>query len=172
MIYMAGQTIVLRERGADGTSDRACTVVCDEERGLLLRVLGAPGRADTDRLVLLPPGATHAVWWRFTRRAFTGWHVALYESATPWGARGVAGITVVDRGTGGIDVTPDLRWFRTGAATGGDPDTEPLLSAIESGHFPFDGTWCDRSALASWRRPRPAAITALLYRHRTRPPAA
>lgn len=176
MIFIPGQTIVVRHVTDEHLEmTQACRVISEDERGLLLRVLAGAGpttvslpaiRRQDDMLILIPPGAAYSIWWLFTDVTFTGWLVNLESPSTRWGAYGVGGIDILHHGLA-ITVSPDRTWQKKGVGSfegnqGGWH--QGVVDAIEAGRFPFDGTWCDRSALVPKSR-IPATIAAWLHRH-------
>ena len=132
---------------------------------------------------MAPPDRAYSVWWFFTDVAFTGWYVNLEDPYVRWVGPGCAGVDTSDRALD-LVVEPDRTWqwkddeefvARTGhplywtaaqaeqiRATGRD-----VISLIEAGTFPFDGTWCDFRPDSTWTVPglpaghdRPRALIA------------
>jgi hypothetical protein len=121
-------------------------------------------------LQLIPPAAAHAVWWMFGDDGrFRGWYVNLEEPGVRWDDGGVAGIDIVDQDLD-IVVAPDRSWqwkdedefaerlafpehywVRDTAAV--RAEGERVVKAIESGGFPFDGTWWDLRPDPVWTVP-------------------
>lgn len=106
-----------------------------------------------DVLILMPPKATHSVWWFFEEGTFSGWYVNL---EAPYRRRHNSVETkdlVLD-----IVVTPQRQWewkdtdefdLRLGHPLYFDltevdairAEGERLITLIEAGDFPFDGTY-------------------------------
>jgi len=122
-----------------------------------------------DILIHLPAGRDHAVWWMFgPDRGFAGWYVNLERRSFT-----ADGFDVVDLELD-IVVGPDRAWAwkdeesfvdKTGHPAFWSPDEadsvraegEQVAKDIESGRFPFDGSWCDFRPSPSWELPdRPA----------------
>lgn len=134
-----------------------------------------------DILMFFPTGAAHSVWWFWNDRgAFDCWYINLEETGVSWRDQGVAGVDVCDQDLDIVaapDLTwrwkdedefaerlafPDVYWVRDEA----DVWTEGhrVVKLIESGAFPFDGTWCDwrpdplwtiePAVPEGWHRPR------------------
>jgi Protein of unknown function (DUF402) len=118
-------------------------------------------------LKLVPPGAAHSVWWFWgDEGAFMGWYVNLEEPAVRWDDGSVAGVDIVDQDLD-IWVEPDRSWLWKDEHELAerrrfpdhywvpDPESvraegEKLVPLIESGAFPFDGSWCDFVPDPSW----------------------
>jgi hypothetical protein len=117
-------------------------------------------------LLLHPPGAAHSVWWFFRDGAFTNWYVNL-ESPVE---RRSDGIDIVDHHLD-IVIAPDRTWrwkdedefaaaidqpgfWTTEEAGEIRAEGERAVTAIEAGHFPYDGTWCDFLPDPSWPVPQ------------------
>jgi hypothetical protein len=114
-------------------------------------------------LVLSPPGAAHSVWWFFAAGGvFEGWYINLEKQLGRWHA----GFDVQDQALD-IWVDPDLSWkwkdedefaertghpaFWTAAeAPGIRAEGERVIATVESGGFPFDGTWTGFRADPQW----------------------
>jgi hypothetical protein len=125
-------------------------------------------------LKFIPPDADHSVWFfRDDAGTFTGWYVNLEERALRWDDGTVAGVDVIDQDLD-IVVRPDRTW----AWKDEDEFTERLahpdhywvhdeaavraegrrvITMIEAGKFPFDGTWTDFHPDPSW--PVPAVLS-------------
>jgi hypothetical protein len=194
--FASGQTVVRRYfRGAHVSWAQATRVISDDEAGLVLwlpagagfakrlnpdgtALRGASvaefGAADlvtdswqgVDVLMLLRPGAAHAVWWFFRDGAFDGWYVNLETPAV----RGPARIDLVDHHLD-VVVDPDRSWrwkdeddfarctdrpgFWTAAqARDIRAEGERVVKEIEAGAFPFDGTHCRFRPDPDWAAPR------------------
>ena len=118
-------------------------------------------------LKFIPPRGDHSVWFfRTAQGAFREWYVNLEEHAVRWDDGGLAGVDVVDQD---LDVvaTPDRAWewkdedeFAERLALPEhywvpDPDAvwaegRRVISKIEAGEFPFDGTWTDFQPDPAW----------------------
>ncbi|MFI6760630.1 DUF402 domain-containing protein [Micromonospora sp. NPDC050417] len=127
-------------------------------------------------LMFLPAGADHSVWW-FRDGAtdrFTHWYVNLEEHAQRWDDGAVAGVDMVDQDLD-ILVQPDLTWCWKDEEEFAERLAHPegywvpdeaavraeglrVVATIESGGFPFDGTWCDLVPDPAWTIP--AALPA------------
>jgi hypothetical protein len=134
-------------------------------------------------LILMRPGMAQSVWWYFQGEVFVGWYVNLEDRSPMWFHDGVFGVDVHDHELD-LVVGPDRSWWWKDeddlAAVTGLPGywdeaksamirAEGLRSVaeIESGAFPFDGTWCDFRPDPSWPlTPLPDPLTPIL-----RPPA-
>ncbi|MFG2053020.1 DUF402 domain-containing protein [Micromonospora sp. NPDC048930] len=135
---------------ADGSTPHDAPV--DEMRDPKLTVLTWE---TYDILVLMPPQAAHSVWWFFRDGDFAGWYVNLEQ---PYVRRPGA----VDTNDHVLDivVTPHRRWewkdvdefsgrighplyFDSAAADAVRAEGERLITLIEAGDFPFDGTYTD-----------------------------
>jgi len=121
-------------------------------------------------LKLIPPNAHHSVWWfRDDAGTFANWYVNLEEPGVRWDDGTLAGIDMVDQDLD-IVVEPDRTWWwkdedeflerlalpehywvRDEAAV--RAEGERVIKRIESGEFPFDGTWCDYRPPESWILP-------------------
>jgi hypothetical protein len=193
--FAPGRTIVRRYFRGDHVSwAQAVRVIADDADGLLLWLPVGAGFAwrvnaagevlrgatvaefgasrlvnhewqDSDVLMLLRPGAAHAVWWFFREGEFTGWYVNLESPMR----RGPDRIDLIDHHLD-IVVSPDRRWawkdeddFATStdkpgfwtAAEARDirADGERVVKEIEAGAFPFDGTWCRFRPDPAWPPP-------------------
>jgi hypothetical protein len=193
--FAPGQTIVRRYFRGDHVSwAQAVRVIVDDPAGLVLWLpvgagfatrIDADGQAlrgasvdefgaarlvpgawqGSDVLMLLRPGAAHAVWWFFREGEFVGWYVNLESPARCGPDR----IDLVDHHLD-IVVTPDRRWewkdeddfaactdqpgFWTAAeAREIRAEGERVVREIEAGSFPFDGTWCRFRPDPDWPLP-------------------
>ncbi|WP_436526984.1 DUF402 domain-containing protein [Actinoplanes sp. HUAS TT8] len=126
-------------------------------------------------LKFVPPGVDHSVWFfRDAEGTFTNWYVNLEERAVRWDDGDIAGVDVVDQD---LDVvaTPDRKWrwkdedeFAERLALPEHywvPDPEAVwaegrrvITKIEAGEFPFDGTWTDFRPDPAW--PVPVEVPA------------
>jgi hypothetical protein len=124
-------------------------------------------------LKFIPPDADHSIWFfRDDDNRFTGWYVNLEERALRWDDGHTAGVDVIDQDLD-VVVHPDRTWHWKDE----DEFTERLahphhywvhdeaavraeglrvISRIEAGDFPFDGTWTDFQPDPSW--PVPASL--------------
>jgi hypothetical protein len=147
--------------GPDGRGLRAGTV---EEFGAAPLIVGSWRRSSV--LLLNPPDVAHSVWWFFRGGVFTHWYVNL---ESPY-ARDPGGIGIVDHHLD-LVVRADRQWRWKDeddfAASTGCPGywdagqaaeirSEGLraVAVVESGAFPFDGTWCDFAPDPGWPVPR------------------
>ncbi|MBW6437897.1 DUF402 domain-containing protein [Actinoplanes hulinensis] len=121
-------------------------------------------------LRFFPPGENHSVWFfRDDEGHFTEYYVNLEESAVRWDDGVAAGIDVIDQD---LDIVaqpggtwrwkdeddfaerlahPDLYWVPDEAAVWAEG--RRVIKKIESGEFPFDGTWTDFRPDPSWPAP-------------------
>ncbi|HEY2949283.1 MAG TPA: DUF402 domain-containing protein [Micromonosporaceae bacterium] len=133
--------------------------------------------AEQDVLILMPPGAEYSVWWFFAHGVFAGWYVNLEERAVRW----PGGVDTMDR-TLDVRVSADRAWawkdeiefarhvgapgyWDAGGAAAIRAEGERVIKLIESGDFPFDGTWCDFRPDPAW--PVPATLPPGWDRPRT-----
>jgi hypothetical protein len=125
-------------------------------------------------LLLHPPGAAHSVWWFFYGRSFANWYVNLESPLV----RRADGVDIVDHH---LDIVVDSdrtwRWkdeedFIESTGKPGFWNVEQAqeirdeasraVAAIEAGHFPYDGTWCDFEP-GVWSQPKlPTTIDDLV----------
>lgn len=117
-------------------------------------------------LIWMPPAAAHSVGWFFDPAgSFAGWYVNLESPAVRWSA----GLDLVDHDLD-VAVTPERTWrwkdedeFEASTREGLDwseadaaeirAEGERLVKLVESGDFPFDGSWCDFHPDPSWPLP-------------------
>jgi hypothetical protein len=145
---------------ADGSSLHEVTP--DQMRDPRLTVRAWQG----DVLILMPPRASWSVWWFFEEGVFSGWYVNLEEPCI----RRRNGVQTKDLVLD-IVVTPQRRWqwkdtdefdrrtghplyFDTDAAQAIRSDGERLVTLIEAGDFPFDGTHTGFRPDPAWPVPR------------------
>lgn len=114
--------------------------------------------------MLTPPDAGHSVWWTFTEDlCFAGWYVNLETRSVRW----FGGTDHVDqaldllvepgRGWQWKDEDefdeqcrhPELFWDAATAA-GIKAHASHMISLIEQGRFPFDGSWCAYKPDPAW----------------------
>ncbi|TYC20642.1 DUF402 domain-containing protein [Micromonospora sp. MP36] len=129
----------------------------------------------------MPPAAAHSVWWFFQAGTFAGWYVNL---ETPY-TRGPAGVDTNDQLLD-IVVTPQRRWEwkdtdefearighplyldqATAAAVRAEADR--VITRIEAGDFPFDGTHTDFRPEEGWPALRLSADAVMPGGHRPWP---
>jgi hypothetical protein len=117
-----------------------------------------------------PCGMAYSVWWLFNPdSSFAAWYVNLEEPAVAWDDTTTAGVDLTDHDLD-IWVWPDRSWQWKDADEFSerlgfpehywvsDPDAvwaaaHQMIPLIESGAFPFDGTWCDFRPSPSWTMP-------------------
>jgi hypothetical protein len=119
-----------------------------------------------DVLILMPPQTSHSVWWFFEEGVFSGWYVNLEE---PY-VRRHDGVQTKDLVLD-IVVTPQRQWewkdvdefdrrighplyFDRAAARAIRSAGERLITTIEAGDFPFDGTHTGFRPDPDWPVPR------------------
>ncbi|MGC5018019.1 DUF402 domain-containing protein [Micromonospora sp. DT47] len=152
---------------ADGNTQHEITV--DRMRDPRLTVLTWQ---DFDILVLMPPTAAYSVWWFFRDGAFAGWYVNLEEPYT----RRPDGVDTNDLVLD-LVVTPERRWewkdtdefdarignplyFDRATAAAVRAEGARLITLVEAGDFPFDGTYTDFRPDRTWPALRlPADLT-------------
>jgi hypothetical protein len=142
---------------ADGNTQHEVTV--DRMRDPKLTVRRWEG---SDILVLMPPAAAHSVWWFFEQGRFTGWYVNLEEPCT----RRPDGVDTDDHVLD-IVVTPQRTWewkdadefdgrigdpmyFDEATAAAIRAEGDRIVTRIEAGEFPFDGTYTDFRPDPAW----------------------
>jgi hypothetical protein len=150
---------------------------------------GLPTRLEHTRwrwmsvLTLIPPHASHSVWWIFHEDRFANWYVNLEEPSVRWDDGDVCGVDFSDQDLD-IVVEPDRSWSWKDE----DEFTERLalpehywvadeaavraegarvIPIIEAGSFPFDGSWCAFRPDPLWTMP--AALPPGWNRPRARP---
>lgn len=126
--------------------------------------------SDTSVLIWNPSGAAHSVWWFFCAGRFTGWYVNLEIRGQLWVEGSRHGIDVCDLGLD-VVVDPDRCWqwkdeddfaAFTGAPGYCTPEHAALARAegrrvitqVEDGEFPFDGTYCNFDPDPNWTIPQ------------------
>ncbi|WP_091346465.1 DUF402 domain-containing protein [Micromonospora rhizosphaerae] len=135
---------------ADGNTQHEITL--DQMRDPKLTILTWQ---EYDILVLMPPAAAYSVWWFFRDGVFAGWYVNLEE---PY-VRRPDGVDTTDLVLD-LVVTPQRQWewkdtdefaerignplyFDRATADAARAEGERLIKLIETGEFPFDGTYTD-----------------------------
>ncbi|WP_018349817.1 DUF402 domain-containing protein [Longispora albida] len=181
MRFREGEVVVRRGLLPDGRINQVeCgLVVSDDERGLLVSVpdgseavrLGPDGLTVVTwhapkSLMLVPPGAACAVWWRWDEAGeFLGWYVNLETPAVRWHDQGY-GIDGMDQALD-VLIAPGGSWEwkdeaefesltgrplywddRSAAAI--RAEGERMVALAASGAFPFDGTWQDFEPDPAW----------------------
>ena len=167
LLWLARGSIVVNEVTADGRGMRAMSFAEWLRHDYRPQVGGWHGPGV---LKFLPAGAEHSVWWfRDDAGRFTGWYVNLEEHGVRWDDGTVAGVDIVDQDLD-IVVRPDRGWqwkdddeFVERLAFGAHywvadeaavrAEGERVVGQIESGAFPFDGTWCDYVPDPAWPVP-------------------
>jgi uncharacterized protein DUF402 len=123
-------------------------------------------------LMFHPVGEGFSVWWFFTaEHRFRMWYVNLERPVVRWSDGPLAGLDTVDHDID-VVVTPDRRrewkdeelfeefirhdhyWVEDEAAV--RAAGEKAVSLVDSGAFPFDGSWCDFRPDPAW--PVPASL--------------
>jgi hypothetical protein len=169
LVWISRFTPVVNEVSADGRGMRTMPFTEWVRGGTSLKhgTWNGPGV-----LKFLPPDAAHSVWWfRDEADRFQCWYVNLEEPGVRWSDGAVAGVDIVDQDLD-IVVAPDRQWqwkdeeefverlampqhywVSDEAAVRAEGDR--VVKVIESGDFPFDGTWCDYQPPAAWTSPPP-----------------
>jgi Protein of unknown function (DUF402) len=114
-------------------------------------------------LMVMPPGAAHAVWWSWTPSwDFAGWYVNLEAPIRRW----AGGLDVHDQ-TLDLLINPDgtHRWkdedefaqqtgdplfWDAGTAAAIRAEGDRMLAVAGNRDFPFDGTWTDFRPDPTW----------------------
>jgi hypothetical protein len=168
LLWVARGTTVAHEVAADGRTMRAMPFA--DWVALSYRLEQLPWQG-AGVLKFLPAGrAAHSVWWfRDDTDRFTGWYVNLEEPGVRWDDGEVAGVDVVDQDLD-IVVRPDRSWqwkdegefverlafpehYWVSDEAAVRAEGERVVSLIEAGEFPFDGTWCDFVPDPAWPVP-------------------
>lgn len=167
LIWIARYSPVVNEVSADGRGMRTMPFTEWITAGTSLNhgTWNGPGV-----LKLLPPDVAHSVWWfRDDDDRFAGWYVNLERPAVRWDDGPVAGIDIVDEDLD-IVVAPDRTWqwkdeeefverlalpahYWVADEAAVRAEGERVVKEIESGVFPFDGTWCDWQPPPEWTPP-------------------
>jgi len=140
---------------------------------------GAWGRTDKalreltwrgDMLMLHPRDGAYSLWFFFAPDgAFRTWYVNLEQPVTRWDDGDAAGVDTVDYDLD-IVATPDRRWrwkdedefadhlahpdvYWVDDAEAVRSEGKRVVTLIESGAFPFDGTGCDFRPSPQWPLP-------------------
>jgi hypothetical protein len=112
-----------------------------------------------------PDDSGFSVWWFFESGRFSGWYVNLEDPAVRWGA----GVDTSDHALD-IEVAPDRTWrlkdqdefderighpwfWTTDQAEAIRAEAGRAVRLVESGAFPFDGTWCAFRPPETWSTP-------------------
>jgi len=119
-----------------------------------------------------PAGAAYSVWWLFRPTGeFAAWYVNLEEPSVRWDDGELAGVDVTDQDLD-IWVWPNRSWafkdddelaerlefpehYWVHDADAVWAQARAVVPFIESGAFPFDGTWCDFRPDPQWTIPPP-----------------
>nr|WP_239152833.1 DUF402 domain-containing protein [Virgisporangium aliadipatigenens] len=164
LLWMPHGTPVIRELAADGAGLRDMSFAdwIRVEKRIVMDVHRGP-----DILKLVPPDGAHSVWWLFgPGQQFAAWYVNLESPSERWDDGDVAGLDLTDFDLD-IWVWPNRHWEWKDedelAERLGFPDHywvphpesvwaegRRVVPAIESGTFPFDGTWCDFRPDPAW----------------------
>jgi hypothetical protein len=167
LVWLATGTPVMRELSIDGENPRDMPFAewITLPKAIVRDVYRGPGI-----LKLIRPGTAHSVWWLFKPDgAFAAWYVNLEEPSVRWDDGPVAGIDVTDHDLD-IWVWPDRTWKWKDEDELAErlrfPDhywvTDPdavwaegrrVITQIEVGGYPFDGTLCDFRPDPSWALP-------------------
>jgi hypothetical protein len=122
-----------------------------------------------DALMLHPPGVRFSVWWFFSPgNRFRGWYVNLERPGVRWHDDGLAGIDTIDHDID-IVVRPDRSWelkdeeqferqlayahYWVDDEAAVRSASAEAIALIESGEFPFDGSWKDFRPDPLWTVP-------------------
>jgi hypothetical protein len=153
LTWTASGSMLVRRGTFDGASIRKMPVA---ERNKIPTMLIPSVWHGGGVLILTPPDSAHSVWWFFdSSHRFEGWYVNLERPLGRWHG----GIDIQDQALD-IWVEPDRTWEwkdedelqeRIGHSLYWNEDEVPeiraeghrVISKIEAGVFPFDGTWLD-----------------------------
>ncbi|AEV85280.1 hypothetical protein ACWT_4260 [Actinoplanes sp. SE50] len=119
-----------------------------------------------DVLILMPPGAGYSVWWFFVAGGFTGWYINLEKPAV----RQEDGVETTDLVLD-IVADPARNWewkdtdefaeltghplyFDSAEAAVIEAEAARLITLLEAGDFPFDGTFTGFRPDPAWDPPR------------------
>jgi hypothetical protein len=121
-------------------------------------------------LHLFRPGRRHSVWWMFNPDfSLNRWYVNLEAPPVSWRDADLAGVDTFDHALD-IVVSPDRGWrwkdegeyrerighpayWGEAGAAQIRAEGERVVADIESGAFPFDGSWLDFRPDPSWPMP-------------------
>lgn len=180
LLWLAHGSIVATEVAEDGRGVRDMPFT---EWAGLPHVLAESRWRGPGILKFLPPDVDHSVWFFFDAAGrFASWYVNLEERALRWDDGSIAGVDTVDQDldivaapdrswewkdeaefTERLEV-PEHYWVRDGAEVWAEG--RRVIKEIETGEFPFDGTWTDFVPDPAWPTPttlrpgwdRPAAV--------------
>jgi predicted RNA-binding protein associated with RNAse of E/G family len=167
LLWLARGSAVLNWRAMDGRGIREMPFaewVALEHRPVATTWQG-PGL-----LKFVPPNADHSVWFfRNDEDRFAEWYVNLEDRAVRWDDGAAAGIDVTDHDLD-IVVHPDRTWewkdedefaehlavpehYWVADEAAVWAEGHRVIKLIESGEFPFDGTWTDFDPDPTWPIP-------------------
>jgi hypothetical protein len=169
LLWQATGSPVIREVTVDGEGPRDMPFAewVTKPKKIVQDVYRGPGT-----LKLNPPGAAYSVWWLFgPGDAFAAWYVNLEEPSARWQDGDLAGVDLTDQDLD-VWVWPDRRWewkdddeleerlafpehYWVHDAEAVWAQGRELVPLIESGAYPFDGTWCDFRPPPQWSVPTP-----------------
>ena len=170
LLWLARGSVIAVERAADGRGPRDMPFA---EWGVTTPTPRLSTWQGPGVLRFFPAGADHSVWFfRTEDGAFKNYYVNLEESAVRWDDGAAAGIDVIDQDLD-IVAAPDLSWEWKDEDEFAERLAHPelywvpdeaavwaegrrVIKLIESGDFPFDGTWTDFRPEESW--PVPTAL--------------
>jgi hypothetical protein len=147
---------------ADGTMLRTAGSVEEYGAAPLIR----RNWRENSLLMWHPPGQAHSVWWFFRDGQFRYWYINLESPYT----RGPDWIANVDHHLDVI-VNPDRSWkwkdeqdldeatdvpgfWTAEQAAAIRAEGRRVVGIVQTGAFPFDGTWCDFQPMPHWPTPR------------------
>lgn len=167
LLWLARGSVIATERTLDGRGPRDMPFT---EWGVSAVEPQLTSWQGPGVLRFFPAGADHSVWlFRNDDGSFKNYYVNLEESAVRWDDGPVAGVDVIDQDLDIVafpDLTwewkdedefaerlasPDLYWVPDEAAVWAEGHR--VIKMIESGDFPFDGTWTDFQPDPSWPTP-------------------
>jgi hypothetical protein len=167
LLWIAPGTTIAYEVTADGRGMRSMPF---DEWSTCSHRLAEGTWTGGGTLMLLPEGAAHSVWWQYAEDGrFTQWYVNLEEPAVRWEDDGLAGVDIVDQDLD-LVVRPDRTWewkdeeelaerlahpahYWVTDEAAVRAEGERVLSLVNRGRFPFDGTWCDFRPDPGWPVP-------------------
>lgn len=120
-------------------------------------------------LIWMPAGRSHSVWWFFAGSEFDSWYVNLEARSGFWRHGGRYGVDVADHELD-LVVAPDRSWqwkdeaeldvvtglpgyWDAAGSAAIRAEGRRVLSDVEAGRFPFDGSWCDFRPEPGWPVP-------------------